>query len=186
MKYLWMLFLRSLILSATTTGGGFVIIESLRRIYVDKLKLISEKEMTDITALAQISPGAVSVNASVILGYRLAGFSGALASLTGTVIPPLVIMMTISYFYEAVHDIEWIGYVMTGMQAGVSAVILTTAVRITKNSHIFSEAVSAIVFSVSIVILLFTSIPTYILIPTAAFAGLIHYYISFTGRLKKQ
>lgn len=182
MKYLWMLFWRSLILSATTTGGGFVIIESLRRIYVDKLKLISEKEMMDITTLAQISPGAVSVNASVLLGYRLAGLSGALSSLTGTVIPPLLIMMIISYFFEAVHDIELIGYIMTGMQAGVSAVILSTAVRITKSSHIFSETVSAIVFSFSIVILLFTSFPAYILIPIAAAAGIIHYYLSFTGR----
>lgn len=181
-----MLFLRSLILSATTTGGGYVIIESLRRIYVDKLRLISEKEMTDITALAQISPGAVSVNASLILGYRLAGHPGAISALTGTVIPPLLIMMIISYFFEAVHDMEWIGYIMSGMQAGVSAVILNTAFRITKSSHVFSEAVSAIVFFESIVILLFTSLPACILIPIAAAAGLIHYYLTFDGRRKKQ
>ena len=39
------LFLRSLIISATTVGGGFVIISVVRALYVEKLKLLTEEEM---------------------------------------------------------------------------------------------------------------------------------------------
>ena len=42
------LFLRSLIISATTVGGGFVIISVVRALYVEKLKLLTEEEMGKI------------------------------------------------------------------------------------------------------------------------------------------
>ena len=86
------LFLRSLIISATTVGGGFVIISVVRALYVEKLKLLTEEEMLEMTSLAQSSPGAVAINLSVVLGYKLCGISGAAIAVLGTFIPPLVIM----------------------------------------------------------------------------------------------
>ena len=70
------LFLSTFQLSAFTFGGGFVIIPLMRKKFVEKLKWIDEQEMLDLTAIAQSSPGAIAVNASILVGYRVAGIPG--------------------------------------------------------------------------------------------------------------
>lgn len=63
------LFFSTFKLSASTFGGGFVIIPLMRKKFVEKLGWIEEDEMMDLTAIAQSSPGAIAVNVS-ILCYR--------------------------------------------------------------------------------------------------------------------
>ena len=47
------------------------------------------------------APGVVAVNAAIIIGYRLAGYTGAAVTLLATVLPPLITLTVISYFYDA-------------------------------------------------------------------------------------
>ena len=77
------LFLSTFQLSACTFGGGFVIIPLMRRKFVEDLGWIGEQEMLDLTAIAQSSPGAIAVNASILVGYRVAGLAGALLTVLG-------------------------------------------------------------------------------------------------------
>ncbi len=135
-KYLT-LFLSTLQLSAFTFGGGFVIIPLMRKKFVEKLHIIplmrkkfveklhwlDEQEMMDFAAIAQSSPGAIAVNASILIGYRIAGLPGALVTVAGTVLPPLVIITVISFFYAAFRSNPIVSMVMAGMSAGVAAVI---------------------------------------------------------------
>ena len=72
------LFLSTFELSACTFGGGFVIIPLMRKKFVEELGWIEEEEMLDLTAIAQASPGAIAVNASIMLGYHIAGIPGAI------------------------------------------------------------------------------------------------------------
>ena len=89
-KKYWTLFLSVMQLSAFTFGGGFVIIPLMRKKFVEKLHWLDEQEMLDLTAIAQSSPGAIAVNASILVGYRVAGVPGALLTVAGTILPPLV------------------------------------------------------------------------------------------------
>ncbi len=127
------LFLSTLQLSACTFGGGFVIIPLMRRKFVEELHWIEEEEMMDLTAIAQSSPGAIAVNASLLVGYRVAGIFGALITLSGTVLPPLVIISIISLFYKAFRDNVIVNMAMTGMLAGVAAVICDVVITMTKS-----------------------------------------------------
>lgn len=117
------LFLSTFQLSACTFGGGFVIIPLMRRKFVEELGWVEEQEMLDLTAIAQSSPGAIAVNASILVGYRVAGLTGALLTVLGTVLPPLIIISVISLFYAAFRDNALVNLAMTGMLAGVAAVI---------------------------------------------------------------
>lgn len=124
-------------LSACTFGGGFVIIPLMRKRFVEELNWIEEQEMLDLTAIAQSSPGAIAVNASILVGYHVAGIPGALITVLGTVLPPLVIISVISFFYAAFRDNPVVNLAMTGMLAGVAAVICDVVVTILKG--IFKE-----------------------------------------------
>ncbi len=117
------LFLSALQLSTFTFGGGVVIIPLMRKKFVEKLHWIDEQEMMDYTAIAQSSPGAIAVNAAILVGYRVAGIAGALIAVLGTVLPPLVILSVISFFYAAFRANQIVSMAMAGMAAGVAAVI---------------------------------------------------------------
>jgi len=117
------LFTSTFYLSSFTFGGGFVIIPLMKKKFVDELMWLEEEEMLNLAAIAQTSPGAVAVNASIIVGYRIAGVLGALVAILGTVLPPLIIISIISLFYTAFRANEVVSAVLKGMQAGVSAVI---------------------------------------------------------------
>lgn len=118
------LFLSTLQLSAFTFGGGFVIIPLMRKKFVEQLHWIDEQEMLDLTAIAQSSPGAIAVNASILVGYRVAGIPGACLTVLGSILPPLVIISIISLFYAAFRDNPIVNMAMNGMLAGVAAVII--------------------------------------------------------------
>ena len=117
------LFLSTFQLSACTFGGGFVIIPLMRKKFVEQLQWIEEQEMMDMTAIAQSSPGAIAVNASILVGYHVAGVPGALLTVMGSVLPPLIIISIVSMFYTAFRENAIVNMVMNGMMAGVAAVI---------------------------------------------------------------
>lgn len=124
------LFLSTFKLSASTFGGGFVIIPLMRRKFVKELGWITEGEMMDLTAIAQSSPGAIAVNASILVGYHVAGIPGALITVLGTVLPPLIIISIISFFYQAFRDNAIVSMAMAGMLCGVAAVIFDVVITL--------------------------------------------------------
>lgn len=127
------LFVSTLYISAFTFGGGFVIITLMKKKFVDELHWVEEEEMLDLTAIAQSSPGAIAVNAAILVGYRIAGGIGMLVAILGTIIPPMVILSTISVFYTAFRDNQIVALVLAGMQAGVAAVIMEVVYTLGKN-----------------------------------------------------
>jgi len=164
-SFYWTLFLSTFTLSAFTFGGGYVIVPLMQKRFVKELEWITEEEMLDLVAIAQSSPGPIAVNASIIIGYRMAGIRGALLSVLGTSIPPLVIITIVSYFYLAFRDNAIVNAVLFGMQAGVAAVIVNVVIDmvkgITKNKKILPIIVMILAFlaaaftSINIVVILF-------------------------------
>ena len=119
------IFLSTLYLSAFTFGGGYVIITLMKQKFVDELHWIDDDEMLDMVAIAQSSPGPIAVNGAVIIGYELEGIAGVFSAVLGAVLPPFVILTVISMFYSAFRNLFVVQSLLTGMKAGVSAVILS-------------------------------------------------------------
>ena len=101
--------------------------------FVEELGWIEEQEMMDLTAIAQSSPGAIAVNASILVGYHVAGIPGALLTVLGTVLPPLIIISAISFFYQQFRDNAIVNMAMAGMLAGVAAVICDVVINMGKS-----------------------------------------------------
>ena len=159
------LFLSTFTLSTFTFGGGYVIVPLMQKRFVNELKWIDEEEMLDLVAIAQSAPGPIAVNASIIIGYRMAGIRGALLSVLGTSLPPLIIITIVSYFYLTFRDNPIVNAVLFGMQAGVAAVIVNVVINmvsgITKDKKILPIVVMVLSFlaaaftSINIVVILF-------------------------------
>ncbi len=144
-KFYFKLFLSTFYLSAFTFGGGYVIVPLMRKKFVNEYRWIGEEEMIDLIAIAQSSPGAIAINSSIIIGYKLAGVLGALVSLIGTVLPPLIIISIISLFYIAFRDNAIVNGAMKGMQAGVAAVIADVVFKLVGDIRKLKDSVSTII-----------------------------------------
>lgn len=134
-QILWKLFWATFTLSAFTFGGGFVIVSLMKKKFVEELGWLEENEMLDITAIAQSSPGPIPINASVILGYRMAGIAGTLVAILGTAIPPMGIISLISVFYIQFRENQMIATALQVMRAGVAAVIFDVVFNLAKNVY---------------------------------------------------
>lgn len=132
-KKLWKLFCSTFMLSAFTFGGGFVIVSLMKKKFVEELKWIEDDEMLDVTAITQSSPGPLPVNASVIIGYRIAGVLGSLVAVLGSILPPMIIISVISVFYDQFRTNPYISTALQVMRAGVAAVIIDVVINLAKN-----------------------------------------------------
>lgn len=125
------MFLYTAMLSAFTLGGGYVMVPLMRERFSEKLGWIDEDELAELIALGQSSPGALVINSSVLMGYRLLGFRGALSTLLGASIPPILILSIVTLLYELIRDNGLVSAAFLGMRAGIAAVIADTVVNMT-------------------------------------------------------
>ena len=127
-NFFWTLFKSTFVVSAFTVGGGYVIIPLLKAKFVDEYHWISDKETLDMIAIAQSTPGIMAVNTSIMLGYRMAGISGAIVGAFATVLPPLIIITIVASFYDLIAENEYVQLVLKGMQCGATALLLNVAI----------------------------------------------------------
>ena len=176
-KFYFKLFTSTFYLSAFTFGGGYVIIPLMRKKFVDQYKWIDDKEMLDLTAIAQSSPGAIAVNAAILVGYRLAGILGSMITILGTVLPPLLILSVISLAYTAFQDSLIVKFVFRGMQAGVAAVIIDVVVTMGKGLLKERKALPILVMLGSFVATFFLHINVvFVIIASGLIGGIGMYY----------
>lgn len=119
-------------ISAFTFGGGYIVIPMMQKYFVDDLRLINEQELLDMAAISQSTPGAIAVNISVLVGYRIAGLMGAIICCIGTILPPLLILSVISSCYSVFRDNRVVSSILKGMEAGVAATIVDLVIDMSK------------------------------------------------------
>ena len=176
------LFFSMLYISTFTFGGGFVIITFMKRQFVDKLHWIDEDEILDLTALAQSAPGAIAVNAAILVGWRVAGFAGMLVAIVGTILPPMTILYIISFFYAVFASNLYVAMVLKGMQAGVAAVILDVVFslggKVVKEKSVLNLTIMALAFCA----VFFFNVNVIYIILAAALTGLVRALVLQRGR----
>ncbi len=167
------LFFSTLYLSAFTFGGGYVIVTLLKKKFVDECHWIEEDEMLDLVAIAQSAPGAIAVNGAIVVGYKLAGMLGAAVAIVATIIPPFVIISVISVFYEAFRDNFLVSQMLTGMQAGVGAVIASVVWQMGADVVRSKSAASVLIMAVAFAATCFFGVNVVLVILAAAGVGVV-------------
>lgn len=184
-KVYWKLFTSTFYLSAFTFGGGFVIVPLMKKKFVDDLKWLEEEEMLNLAAIAQSSPGAVAVNAAILLGYKIAGICGALVTILGTILPPLIIISILSLFYKTFRDNAIVSAVLKGMQAGVAAVIADVVINLGKNVVKTKDVISIIVMICAFAATFFFRINVMYIIIVCGLIGALRIFIDSRKKSKE-
>jgi chromate transporter len=166
-----------LTLSAFTFGGGYVIVSLMKRRFVDERGWLTDGEMLDLAAIAQSCPGAVAVNAAILVGYRVGGIIGALLSVLATILPPFVILGVISACYSSFRSNGIVAAVLKGMQSGVAAVIADVTVTLSVSSWKEGRVPSLIVMAAAFCACWFFSVNVVWIILACGVYGFLRTYM---------
>ena len=131
-KLISSLFLTMLKIGLFTFGGGYAMIALLENEFVSKRAWIDKEEFLDMAAIAESTPGPIAINAATYIGYKKAGFLGAVISTLGMCIPSFVIIYAISLFFDAFLSLELVRYAFMGIRVGVIYLILSAGLRMLK------------------------------------------------------
>lgn len=138
------IFLTMLKIGALTFGGGYAMVPLFRDEFVNKNGWINDDDMLNMIALGQSVPGAIAVNCSILIGYRLNKFRGALVALAGVVLPSLIVLTIVTYVYAAVRDNAYVAGALRGIRAAVVALLVSAFLSFMK--PFYKDAVSMTAF----------------------------------------
>lgn len=131
-KAIILLFSSFIKIGAFTFGGGYAMIPLIQKEVVEKRKWITDKEILEIIAIAESTPGPIAVNAATFIGYKTAGFFGALGATVGVVLPSFLIIAAVSLVLRQFENFKAVQYAFSGIRAGVLALIVKALVSMYK------------------------------------------------------
>ncbi len=112
---------------AFTFGTGLAILPALQHQVVDTLGWLSAAEFLDAVAFGQITPGPVTLT-STFIGFRAAGYWGALAATLGMYLPGCIIVLGLMpVIYPRVRRAPWLREFCEGAIAVVIGCILVAS-----------------------------------------------------------
>ena len=79
-------------IGAFSFGGGYAMIPLIQKEVCENKKWLNEKEISDIVAISESTPGSIAINAATFVGYRTSGFLGACMATIGVVLPSFLII----------------------------------------------------------------------------------------------
>lgn len=143
-------------IGAFTFGGGYAMISVLQNEFVEKKKWISEEEFLDLVAIAESTPGPIAINSSTYIGYRVGGFLGAFFSTAAMCLPSLIIIYTISLFFDQFLSLTLVANAFRGIQACVIYLIFSAGLKMFKGLK--KSTFSRTLFSLTILCMLVFSL----------------------------
>ncbi len=123
MSQLLKLFLTFFKIGTFTLGGGYAMLPLIQREIVENRSWVEEEDFFELLALAQSSPGPVAVNASVFVGYKVAGVTGSIAATLGTTLPSFLIILVIAAWLVDYRSNPFVEAFFKGVRPAVVAMI---------------------------------------------------------------
>ena len=125
-----LLFFSMMKIGLFTFGGGIVMLALLENELVSKRQWIDKEEFLDMAAIAESTPGPIAINSATYIGFKMAGFWGALLSTVAVCIPSFVIIYIISLFLSSFLSLSYVTYAFQGIRVAVVFLILQAGVKL--------------------------------------------------------
>ena len=183
-KLLWQIFWLFTKVAMFSWGGGPASLGLMQREVVSA-GWLSPSEFADDIALSNALPGPTAPQASAYVGYKLAGWPGALIAVGGTVIPTTVLMLVLIIGFFSIKDnpnmkaaIQGIRPFVVGLLAWTAYQIATTVFNLNKQgfgTSILHDWSKWLIVLGTFLVLTFTNISPFWLVLVTAGIGLIFF-----------
>ena len=169
-----------------TFGGGYAMIALIEREVVERRNWISHKDMLDLLAISESTPGVIALNTATFVGAKIGGFWGALSSSIAVMLPSIIIIWAIGAVYELFGANKYVQWAFLGVRAAVAALILNAVFKVFKSvdKSVLSYSVMAVTFVLAL-LSVFNIIPVdivFIILGSALFGILWGYFKRKKGK----
>lgn len=114
-------------------GGGYVMLPLLTREIVQKHGWMTDEEILEIFSISQMTPGTIAINIATFIGHKKAGILGAIIATIGLIIPSLVCVTLIYYFFNNAFDNIYVQKAFMGIRACLIAMIIVAVTKLFKS-----------------------------------------------------
>ena len=112
-------------------GGGLVTVPFLFDL-TEVYPWFTAKDLADMIAISESTPGPLGVNMATYAGYKAAGFLGSIIATLGLVSPSVIIIMLISKLLKKFRNNIWVDSILSGICPAVIALILFAGWEVAK------------------------------------------------------
>lgn len=127
-------------IGAVLFGSGYVLIAYIQQDLVQSFGWLTSQQLLDSVAIGQLTPGPVSTTAAVV-GYIVAGFSGAFAATLGMFLPSFLLVILTAPLIPKMRRNRFMGDFLSGVNAGVVAAILITVLTLANEAFRTADGV---------------------------------------------
>lgn len=117
------LFYEFLMIGLVAIGGGLVTIPFLAELS-EEYGWFSLDELTDMIAIAEVTPGTIGINMATFAGYKTAGVCGGAVATVGLALPAFFILLLFSKYIVRYKDNKIFQSILFGIRPVAIALIL--------------------------------------------------------------
>ncbi|HRD97561.1 MAG TPA: chromate transporter [Rubrivivax sp.] len=110
-------------------GFGGVLPVAQREL-VDRRAWVSRERFLELLSLAQVLPGPSVINLLIMLGHGWFGWRGVVAAMTGILLVPLVLVLTLAALAAHGRQLPLVDGALRGMGVVAAALVLSTAIKL--------------------------------------------------------
>lgn len=176
LKKIITIFLIMFKLGCFTFGGGWSIVAQMHSEFVEKRKWITEEQLIDYTSLSRSLPGIMVINISVMFGYSVSGFWGAIAASFGLALPALIAIGIVTYFYTSLRDNIYVAKILNGIRSAVAPIILNAALKLRAKSLV--SKMGYLLMLISFTICTFTNTNKIFVVLSGIVIGFAHWKVN--------
>jgi chromate transporter len=126
---LWQIFWLFTKVAMFSWGGGPASLGLMQREVV-AVGWLTPSEFADDIALSNALPGPTAPQASAYVGYKLAGWTGAITAVAGTVIPATLLMLILIIGFFSIKDNLYMKAAIQGVRPFVVGLLIWTSYQI--------------------------------------------------------
>ncbi len=105
-----------------TIGGGYAMIPLMQEEITGRGWMTLE-QLTNLMAVAEVTPGPFAVNTATFVGMQTEGVTGALVATCGVILPSFLILLVVARCFAGFSDNRWVKAGMTGVRPAVLGLI---------------------------------------------------------------
>ena len=167
-------------------GGGYAALPLIQDQVVTGHHWLTMKEFADVITISQMTPGPIAINSASFVGVKVGGVLGAMVATLGCVLPSLIIVLCLAYFYYRYRNLSTVQGVLNGLRPAVVAMIAAAGFALvelaiwTTGKFSFNistiDVAAVILFIVGLVILRKWKVNAILIMAGAGIIGGIYYY----------
>jgi len=132
-------------------GGGYAMIPILQWDMVDHLGWLTLRQFLDGILLGFVTPGPIIITATFI-GYWIKGLLGALVATVSIFLPPILLIIFLTPFYQRVKEGQWVRQVIQGILAALVGMLVLVVIQMGRASLVDWKSLAILVGAVAALI----------------------------------